>query len=267
MKRAAFFLLVAAMLLAMLCGCQNTSSEQTEYVGIISAMDNEIETLVSETKIDHVDTIGGIDYYVGTLRGCPVVIARSGVGKIRAASGATTMLERYPISHVVFTGIAGGVSEKTKLLDEVIATQLVEHDYGKIANDGFKGVSGDPGTSTEPEEYYQCDPMMVDLAYEAAVEVLGEERVFKGTIATGDQYIASEKEVERLRRDYDAYACEMEGAAVAVVCQRYGKPFVVLRALSDMADGNAHESYANFGDNAAAQSSLILIKVLDNIGK
>ncbi len=149
------------------------------------------------------------------------------------------------------------------MLDEIIATRLVEHDYGTISNDGFVWASGDPGIGTAAGEYYYSDPALVDLAYEAAVQVVGEEHAFKGTIATGDQFIASEEYVERLRRDYDAYACEMEGASVAVVCIKYGKPFVVVRALSDKADGNAHESYENLGDLAAANSSRIVLNMLD----
>ena len=96
---------------------------------------------------------------------------------------------------------------------------------------------------------------------------MGEEHVFKGTVATGDQFIANSEYVAKLQSDYNAYACEMEGAAAAVVCIKYETPFVVIRALSDKADGNAHESYENFGDEAANHSSRIVIKMLDAIAK
>ena len=96
---------------------------------------------------------------------------------------------------------------------------------------------------------------------------MGTDHVFKGTIATGDQFIANSEYVQQLRSDYDAYACEMEGAAAVVVCTKYKTPIVVLRALSDKADGNAHESYENFGDIAADNSSQIVLKMLDAIGE
>ena len=105
----------------------------------------------------------------------------------------------------------------------------------------------------------------MELAYKAAVETVGKEHVFKGTIATGDQFIASEEYVQRLKEEYNAYACEMEGASVAVICLNYNKPFVVIRALSDKADGKAHDSYENFGDIAGANSSRILLKMLEYI--
>lgn len=264
MKRKGLALVLAAALLTLLlCGC--ASEPQTKYIGIVSAMDNEIAILLQEATVEHVDTVGGVDYHVGTLRGQPVIISKSGIGKVRAASGVTTLLERYPVSQVIFTGIAGGVSDDAQVLDEVVATRLLEHDYGILSNDGFTWRSGDPGFGNQPGEYYLCDERLVELAYNAAVEVVGADRAHKGTIASGDQFIASETYVKKLQKEYDACACEMEGAAVAVICQRFETPFVVLRAVSDKADGNAHDSYENFGDLAADHSSAIVLKMLEQI--
>ena len=265
MKRLIALVVFVVLLAVALCGCANASDHKTQYVGIISAMDNEIAALLKEAKIDRVDTYGGVAYHVGKLRGKSVVISRSGIGKIRASAGVTTMLNCYNVSNVIFTGIAGGVADQTQVMDEIIATRLVEHDYGIVTNDGFEWTSGDPGMGPKPGEYYECDTKLVDLAYAAAVEVVGSDHVFKGTIATGDQFIASEDYVQRLKTQYDAYACEMEGAAAAVVCIKYGKPFVVLRALSDKADGNAHESYEGFGDVAASNSGNIVLKMLESM--
>ncbi len=265
--RSVVFILVCALLAALLCGCKSAPADEKEYIGIISAMDNEIAVLLDEAEIERVDTVVGVEYHVGTLRGLPVVITRAGIGKVRASSGVTVMLNNYPISKVIFTGIAGGVADGLQVLDEVVATRLVEHDYGIISNEGFVWRSGDPGFGNREGEYYYCDPELVDLAYDAAVKTVGEAHTFKGTIATGDQFIASAEYVKRLQNDYDAYACEMEGASVAAVCIMYEKPFVVIRALSDKADGNAHESYENFGDVAGAHSSRIVIEMLDALGK
>lgn len=265
MKRIIALISVFIILSALWSGC--ASSKQRERIGIISAIDNEIAVLLDEAKIDRVDTIGGVEYHVGTLRGQAVVITRAGIGKVRASSGVTAMLNHYNISKVLFTGIAGGVTDETQILDEIVATRLVEHDYGRITNDGFIWASGDPGARIEEGIYYECDPALVDLAYQAAVNVVGADHVFKGTIATGDQFIASENYVKTLQEDFDAIACEMEGASVAVVCIKYGKPFVVIRALSDKADGNAHESYDNFGDLAGQHSSRILLEMLEAMGK
>ena len=256
-------LILALLVATLLTGCAHKGD--VERIGIISAMDNEISVLLEKAEIVQEDMVGGMKYYVGRLSGKNVVITRAGIGKVRASSGVTTMLNKYNISKVLFTGIAGGVADETQVLDEVVATRLVEHDYGIISNDGFTWVSGDPGISREAGEYYYCDKNLVELAYKAAVETIGKEHVFKGTIATGDQFIASEVYVERLKKEYNAYACEMEGASVAVICIKYGKPFVVIRALSDKADGIANSSYENFGDIAGANSSRILLKMLEYI--
>ena len=266
-KKPTALILVCVMFLTLFCGCATKTEEPTEYIGIISAMDNEIDLLLKEAENDRIDTVAGTEYHVCSLRGQPVVITRSGIGKIRAASGVTTMLNKYPISKVIFTGIAGGVADEPQVLDEVIATRLVEHDYGILSNDGFKWRSGDPGFGNEAGVYYDCDPQLIQLAYDASVKAVGKDHVFKGTIATGDQFIANNEYVQKLRSDYDAYACEMEGAAAAVVCIKYETPFVVIRALSDKADGNAHESYENFGDIAADNSSRIVLEMLDSVGE
>ena len=264
-KKLLAALLICVMVSLVICGCSSKSDEATDYIGIVAAMDNEVDLLLDKAEIERVDTIADVEYHIGSLHGKPVIITRSGIGKIRAASGVSAMLSEYPVSKVIFTGIAGGVEDETQVLDEVIATRLVEHDYGILSNDGFEWRSGDPGMGGEPGVYYDCDPELVKLAYDAAVEVVGKDLVFKGTIATGDQFIANSEYVDKLQKDYDAYACEMEGAAVAVVCIKYETPFVVIRALSDKADGNAHDSYENFGEIAADNSSRIVFNMLDSI--
>ncbi|MBQ8137455.1 MAG: 5'-methylthioadenosine/S-adenosylhomocysteine nucleosidase, partial [Clostridia bacterium] len=143
------------------------------YTGIISAMQNEIDLLLSEAEVDHVDSIGGVDFHVGMLCGKPVVIAKAGIGKILSAAGMAAMLNRYPIQEVLFTGFAGGVGDETQVLDVVIATSLVQHDYGEITNDGF-------AWHAEPDDesgYYACDETLVSRAYDAAVSAIGQEHV------------------------------------------------------------------------------------------
>ena len=287
MKKVVTVVVVAVCMALLFAGCGNTAqtqqetqgtqetqssqqaqnTQETEYIGILSAMDNEIALLLEHADIDHVDRIGGIDYHVGTLNGQNVVICRSGIGKIYASAGLSAMVNRYPISKVIFTGIAGGVGDETKVLDEVIATKVVQHDYGIYTNEGFEWTDGNTGEEVGKDGFFYCDPNLVELAYDAAVQVLGEGHVFKGTIATGDQFIASEDYVEYLQNSFDAIACEMEGASVAAVCELYNTPFVVVRAMSDKADGLAKESFDNMADIAADNSSQIVLLILENMDK
>ena len=241
--------------------CQAGFAEGTQpakSTGIISAMQNEIDLLLATAEIDHTDTVGGVDYHVGTLCGEPVVIAKAGIGKILSAAGVVAMLNNYDISRVLFTGIAGGVGDETRVLDVVIATELVQHDFGNLNNDGFVWCGGFNGESG----HYSCDAELVEMAYRAALAVVGEGHVFRGLVASGDQFVASEAFVRRLQEEFNAIACEMEGASIALVCEQYNTPFVVIRTLSDKADGLAHETYENMADLAADNSCRIVMEML-----
>ena len=261
MKNKLLLLLSVPVLVLSAC---NSTQNKKEYIGIISAMDNEISLLLKQAKIKEEKIIAGVTYHIGSLNNKPVIISRSGIGKIRASSGITTLLNTFDISKVIFTGVAGGIRDDENVLDEVIATSVVEHDYGFITDDGFEWGGGDPGKK-EPGEYYYCDTSLINLAYECAIATMGKEHVFKGVVATGDQFISSTNYVKWLQDEFNAYACEMEGASVAKVCTAYQKPLVILRTLSDKADGNAHDSYVNFGDLAAEQSNKIVLKMLESL--
>ena len=262
MRKLTAVLLTLVMILSFAFTTAAEGTEASEsMIGIISAMQNEVDLLLSKAEIDHVDTVGGVDFNVGRLCGHPAVIAKAGVGKILAASGVTAMLNRYPVSKVIFTGVAGGVRDETKVMDMVIGTKLIQHDYGQHTEDGFEWFAGTNGEA----DYCDCDPELIRIAYDAAVSELGEEHVFKGVIASGDQFIASETYAQKLQEDFDALACEMEGAAIATVCKNYEIPFVVIRCMSDKADGKAHESYENLVEDAANQSCRVVLRMLEAI--
>ena len=256
-------LALLALPILALAAC-NKANERKEYIGIISAMDIEINLLLKEAKIDEQKEVGGVKYYVGTLKDKPVAISRAGVGKVRASSGVTSLLNSYNISKVIFTGVAGGLRDEEDVLDEVIATCVIEHDYGFITNDGFEWGGGDPGKK-EPGEYHYCDESLVKLAYDSAVTIMQDHHVFKGLIATGDQFISSTNYVNWLVSDFNGYACEMEGASIAKICELYDTPYVILRTLSDKADEEAQGSYLNFADLAADQSCKIVLKMLESL--
>lgn len=254
-----------SLLLPMVLSCLSCANQpKTEYIGIISAMDIEIKLLLKEAKIQESKTIGNATMHVGTLKGKNVVISRAGIGKISASSGFAGMLHHYDMSKVIFTGVAGGIKDEESVLDQVVGTKIVEHDYGYRGEEGFIWCGGDPGLQ-EPGEYYESDAALVNLAYECSLAVLKDQKVFKGVIASGDQFIASSEYVSYLDKEFDAYACEMEGAAIAKVCKDYHKPFVVMRTLSDKADGQARESYVDFMESAADQSSGIVLKMLESL--
>ena len=256
-----FFPLLLSLLFSTL-GCSSQSSKQ--YIAIVSAMDVEIDLLLEKAQIQETKTIGKATFHVGKLEGKDVVISHSGIGKINASSAMTSAINSFDLSKVIFTGVAGGVKDEENVLDQVVGTKVIEHDYGYRDNDGFLWCGGDPGKH-EPGEVYECDKALVDLAYSCALATLKDQQVFKGTIASGDQFVASSDYVAYLDKEFDAYACEMEGAAVAKVCANFAKPFLIMRTLSDKADGAARESYVDFMDEAGDQSSSIVLRMLQSL--
>ncbi|MCL2059658.1 MAG: 5'-methylthioadenosine/adenosylhomocysteine nucleosidase [Oscillospiraceae bacterium] len=245
---------------------EDEAEEDLPYVqpiGIMSAMDSELALLLETADIDGSKMIGGIEYHYGKLEGKDVVLVRAGVGKSLASACTAVLIHEFDVSSVVFTGIAGGVGDDVGVLDVVIATDLILHDYGRVTADGFEW-NGRAGVDRETGSI-PVDKALSDLAYAAAVAVVGEEGTFRGTIVTGDQFIMSDPYVTELQEMFDALACEMEGASVARVAYAFDTPVVVIRCMSDKADGLAHEVIEDFGDQAADISASIVIEFLKSI--
>ena len=263
-KTASLFLLLA--LTVSLCipaaaaGSSSSDSAKSDGpVGIISAMSVELDALVKAADITRTEEVSGNTFYVGTLNGTDVVLVKGGIGKVLAASCAETLIDTYHVGGIVFTGIAGGVGDEVNVMDMVIGTALVQHDYGTETNDGlvWNGKAGsDPETGMIP-----VDSALSSIAYDAACEVLGASKVHQGVIATGDQFISSESYVKLLQEKFNALACEMEGAAVARVADQFGVPCAVIRCMSDKADGIAHDTYA-FNYTQASNTSASVVEAM-----
>ena len=260
-KTASLFLLLA--LTVSLCipaaaaGSSSSDSAKSDGpVGIISAMSVELDALVKAADITRTEEVSGNTFYVGTLNGTDVVLVKGGIGKVLAASCAETLIDTYHVGGIVFTGIAGGVGDEVNVMDMVIGTALVQHDYGTETNDGlvWNGKAGsDPETGMIP-----VDSALSSIAYDAACEVLGASKVHQGVIATGDQFISSESYVKLLQEKFNALACEMEGAAVARVADQFGVPCAVIRCMSDKADGIARDTYAfNYTEASNTSASVV----------
>lgn len=236
------------------------TSQVTKPLGIMSAMDVELAYLLDQADIESVVSIGGNDFNIGTLENQDVVIVKAGVGKSLSAACTAILINEFDVSGIVFTGIAGGVAPEVRITDVVIATHTMFHDYGFYGNDNKVTIGSDFVSAVDVE----CDPEMEKAAYDAAVQVIGKDKVFEGCIATGDQFVANEQYVEYLYNTYDVYAVEMEGASVGYVASQYGVPFVVIRSLSDKADGLAHDSYNNWYSIVSDNSGKIVMQFMKN---
>ncbi|MBD0788344.1 5'-methylthioadenosine/adenosylhomocysteine nucleosidase [Vibrio sp. Y2-5] len=227
-----------------------------ERIAIVGAMDVEIEGILPKlTNVKH-ETIGNHIFYIGELNKKPVIVTKSGVGKVNAALTTTLLATKFNITSIIFTGIAGACSPGLEPMDVVISTALIQHDVDLTAFgnpigllDGYKNREFLPSES------------LVNQALEAAHSVLGEDKVTTGTIVSGDQFIADKKKVAFLYQEFQAKAVEMEGAALAQVADKFNIPYVVIRTISDKADGSASLTYDEMKNTTAHNSVSILLEM------
>lgn len=224
-------------------------------IGIIGAMDIEIERITSAMKNVSVQKIGGVTYTEGDLGGKRVVAAVCGIGKVFAAICAQTMILKYNVEKIINTGVAGSLSEKLSILDCVVATALVQHDMDTTYFGDPRGmISG-----INMVEFF-CDEPLAEKICENI-----PSKVTRGIIASGDSFIADEEKKKDIKETFSAVCCEMEGAAIAHVCYVNNVPFCVLRTISDGADGDKVMSYEAFREKAAEKSAQIIIDTIKNI--
>jgi adenosylhomocysteine nucleosidase len=233
-----------------------------ELIGVMGAMDVELELIHEDMTISKIDTIAQRVFTVGTLHGIPCVTVRAGIGKVNAAMTCEILIQEFGVDAVLFTGVAGGIDPGLHIGDIVISERVVHHDLGDITPDTFI-VWDTIG--------YQADSMLLDLTMQAVMNVHFKAipaemrdgknllpRVKIGVVATGDQFIASEEKRQWIEHTLHAACVEMEGAAVAQVCTVHDIPFIVIRSLSDLANEDADVDFESFVDYAAANSNAIV---------
>jgi adenosylhomocysteine nucleosidase len=223
-------------------------------------MPQEIGLLFQDIEAESVVDVAGRGYHIGTLYGSEVVVVCSGPGKVSAATATTTLIESFGVDAVVLAGLAGAASKDLRIGDIVVASELAQHDILE-ARPLFEQFA----LPLLPVTRIAADERMTEAAVRASKHFLesclGREigaetagrfgvespKAVKGLVATGDRFVAGEDESSRILRMLpDAKCVEMEGGAVAQVCQERGVPFAVFRAISDLADHSAEIDFAAF---------------------
>lgn len=225
-----------------------------EIIGIIGAMDVEVDTLKKDMKVKREVQRAGMTFCQGELCGQEAVVVRSGVGKVNAAICTQILIDEFHVTAVVNTGIAGALKDEINISDLVISTDLVQHDMDAT---GF----GYPlGQIPQMEVFsFQADERLSNLAKKACEEVNPEIQVFQGRIVSGDQFVSDRAVKEKIAGNFDGYCTEMEGAAIAQAAYLNGVPFVVVRAVSDKADESAAMDYPAF-ERMAVEHSVKLVE-------
>ncbi|MWV45163.1 5'-methylthioadenosine/adenosylhomocysteine nucleosidase [Paenibacillus sp. HJL G12] len=228
-------------------------------IGIIGAMDEEVELLLAGMQSTETVDKAGIRYYKGTYHQQNIVVCKSGVGKVNAAVTTQILIDTFDVSQVLFTGVAGAVHPQLNIGDIVISSECLQHDMDVTALGFERGVIPYQEVSA-----FQADQTLVGLAEKACGE-LGEVNCRVGRVLSGDQFIASVEQVNWFYEHMQGACVEMEGASVAQVCYMNGVPFVVIRSMSDKADGSAHANFAEFTVASSRRSHAILDYMLEHM--
>jgi len=218
-------------------------------LALVGAMPEEVAALVAATSELVAEGAGPYRWHRGRLDGVPVALAVCGIGKVNAAALAQALLAEG-VAALLFTGVAGGVDPTLRVGDLVVAHDAVQHDVD-VTGLGY-ALGEVPGEPT----VWPADPDLRDLVAAAAADVAGAAgvRVVVGRVASGDTFVADPRRVALLRERFGATCAEMEGAAVAQVCARWGVPWAIVRSVSDTADHDAGVDFRAFTEVAAARA-------------
>ena len=246
-------------------------------IGVMAAMHEVLSRIVAMLENVSEDTVGQKRVYSGKLNNKKAVVVFSGWGKVAAATTSTMLIERYSISRLVFTGVAGGIAPHLNIGDIVIGSSFVQHDMDCSGVLGIKrfeipllSLTEIPSTvslqlSAELAAYqYLADDINCDVIEAELVQLnISNPAVHRGLIASGDQFISSaEKQQELLAQLPGLLAVEMEGAAVAQVAHEYDLPFIVIRIISDKANVDSMIDFPRFIDQVASHFTAGIIKRL-----
>lgn len=224
---------------------------------IVSAMHEELASVLALMPDEHKVTVAGRDFYDGHLHGREVVAVLSRIGKVAAAATAAVLIERFRVDRIVFTGVAGGLAPGVERGDVVVADAFLQHD-----------LDASPIFPRWEVPLYGTDRFATDGALtgalaQAVTRALPGTPVHRGLVISGDRFVATGAESRALQQALpDALAVEMEGAAFAQVCRDFGVPFAAVRTVSDRADDAAAGDFVSFIREVASRHSAAIVQAL-----
>ena len=252
--------ILAILACVLLAGCGQTRTAARERIGIIGAMDVEVDTLKQAAKISKTTTVAGMEFCEGTLGGAGVVIVKCGMGKVNAGLCAHTLIREFGCTRIINTGVAGSLDGRIDIGDLVVSTDAVQHDFN-VEYLGFaRGEIPYTGLYAFP-----ADETLRRAAVDAAAAVAPDIHVFEGRVCSGDQFISTSEQRETITSNFGGLCCEMEGGAIAQVCHLHRTPFVVIRAISDKPDETVLVDYKVFEAEAAAHCAEIVRYMVEHL--
>ena len=223
-------------------------------------MDTEVDSLKNSTNIEKTTKIAEMEFCEGKIGEKNVVIVKCGMGKVNAGICANTLINDYGCVGVINTGVAGSLDNQLNIGDIVVSTDAVQHDFTVEAIGFAKGEIPYTGLYAFP-----ADEKVRSLAVEAAKASVPNANVFEGRVCSGDQFISTNEQKEKIKSDFGGMCAEMEGAAVAQACYLNNTPFVVIRAISDKSDSSQAVEFETFKKEAAQDCTKIVRYMVEHM--
>ncbi len=228
-------------------------------LGIIGAMDVEVNSLKSAMEYCKIKNISGMNFCQGKIDGKDVVVVKSGIGKVNSAICTQILIDSFTVDSIINTGVAGALNPEIEICDIVISTTAQQHDVD-VSPLGYAIGQIPDMESCE----FHADTRLQSLA-EKSIQSAGlPVNVFHGKVISGDQFISNTEKKMWLRQTFHGDCTEMEGAAIAQVCTLNEIPFLIIRAISDQADGKGKVDYPAFEKKAAENSISLLREMIKN---
>lgn len=228
--------------------------------GIIGAMEEEVAALKELMEVQEVRSIAGMEFCRGIFENQRIIVVRSGIGKVNAAVCTQILCDVFRAEAIINTGVAGSLRNAINIGDIVLSSDALQHDVD------VSGCGHEPGEIPRMEtSVFKADEALLDLAEKVCREVNPDIQVFRGRVVSGDQFISDRAVKQRLIRMFDGYCAEMEGAAIAQTAWLNQVPFVIIRAISDKADGSAEMAYSEFEMKAIEHTVHLVTGMLRNM--
>ncbi len=228
-------------------------------LGIIGAMEEEVDRLKEQMDKVNVQTIASMDFYQGYIGEKELVVVRSGIGKVNAAICCQILINIYDIDAVINTGVAGSLRNDIDITDIVLSKDAIQHDVDARGFGYEKGVIPRMDRSN-----FIADEKLIKLAQLVCEQEIPEVGIHLGRIVTGDQFISDDISKEEIVEEFGGYCTEMEGAAIAQVAYLNQKPFLIIRAISDKADHSAEMDYSEFEEVAINNTMKLLLGMIES---
>lgn len=242
-------------------GTEIAAAQETKKakVGVIGAMESEVANLKKAMRLTRRVEKAGMAFHEGRIGTMDAVIVQCGMGKVNAGICAQILIDEFAVTHIINTGVAGSLNSQLNIGDIVVAVDAVQHDFDVTVIGFPKGEIPYTGKVA-----FAADKELRQRAIQAIRETLPGIAAVEGRICSGDQFIASQKEKERIVAEFAGDCVEMEGGSIAQVCCLNAIPFVILRAISDKADDSSHIEFAEFEKNSSKNSSTLIQFMLEH---